>query len=90
MRGIATNSDGLGGLMQAIELVVDETSGDRTANTQAIAQLFEQTRQRGLLIGKGGLFGNVVRLSPPLTVSAAEIDEARRVLDESFAAIGAK
>jgi alanine-glyoxylate transaminase / (R)-3-amino-2-methylpropionate-pyruvate transaminase len=77
------------GLMQAIELVADETSGDRTPNVQATARLFEETKMRGLLIGKGGLYGNSVRISPALNVSPAEIDEALRILGESFAAIPA-
>jgi 4-aminobutyrate aminotransferase-like enzyme len=77
------------GLMQGVELVEDETRKDRTPNPKATARLFEETRKRGLLIGKGGLYGNVLRISPPLTVSAAEVDEAVAKLDESFGAIGA-
>lgn len=64
------------GLMQAIELVQDETAKDRTPNSKATMGLFEATKKRGLLIGKGGLDGNVIRISPPLTVSADEVDEA--------------
>jgi 4-aminobutyrate aminotransferase-like enzyme len=64
------------GLMQALELVVDETAGDRTPDKQATARVFEATKRHGLLIGKGGLFGNVFRIAPPLTVSASEVDEA--------------
>lgn len=77
------------GLMQAIELVVDETVGDRTPNPQAVGRLFEETRQRGLLIGKGGLNGNVLRISPPMTVSEAEVDEALGIFRDSFEAMGA-
>jgi alanine-glyoxylate transaminase / (R)-3-amino-2-methylpropionate-pyruvate transaminase len=75
------------GLMQAIELVKDETQGDRTPNPQALLQLLEETRKRGLLLGKGGLYGNVVRISPPLTVQGHEIEEAVHLLDESLAAL---
>jgi alanine-glyoxylate transaminase/(R)-3-amino-2-methylpropionate-pyruvate transaminase len=77
------------GLMQGVEHVIDETKGDRTPNPQATARLFEETKRRGLLIGKGGLYGNVLRISPPLTVNAAEVDEAIGKLDESYQAIGA-
>jgi alanine-glyoxylate transaminase/(R)-3-amino-2-methylpropionate-pyruvate transaminase len=40
------------GLMQALELVVDETAGDRTHNPGAVVALFEETKKRGLLIGR--------------------------------------
>ena len=75
------------GLMQGLELVADEAGGDRTPNPGATARLFEETKARALLIGKGGLFGNVVRIAPPLTVGEAEVDEALRVLGESFQAM---
>jgi 4-aminobutyrate aminotransferase-like enzyme len=73
------------GLMQAMELVVDETIGDRTPNTAATVQLFEACRERGLLIGKGGLEGNILRIAPALTIAAGEIDEALAILRESLA-----
>ena len=75
------------GLMQGVELVIDETAGDRTPNLEATAGMFEQTKQRGLLIGKGGLHGNVLRISPPLTVNSDQVDEALRILGEAFAAV---
>jgi 4-aminobutyrate aminotransferase-like enzyme len=77
------------GLMQALELVVDEVQRDRTPNPAAMARLFEETKRRGLLIGKGGLSGNVVRIAPPLSVSSTEVDEAVRILGESFQALEA-
>ncbi len=77
------------GLMQGVEMVEDETRRDRTPAPRKVNALFEETRKRGLLIGKGGLYGNVLRISPPLIVTAAEVDEALGKLDESFAAIGA-
>jgi len=77
------------GLMQGVEFVKDETSQDRTPNPQALARLFEETKKRGLLIGKGGLYGNVARISPPLVVSPGEVEEALKILDEGLAALGA-
>ena len=76
------------GLMQGVELVEDEAAGDRRPARAATVRLFEETKTRGLLIGKGGLDANVLRIAPPLTVCEAEIDEALRILDESFAVLG--
>ncbi|MDH7485339.1 MAG: aspartate aminotransferase family protein [Anaerolineae bacterium] len=73
------------GLMQGVELVREGKEPAR----QEIARVFEATRRRGLLIGKGGLYGNVIRLAPPLTISKADVDEAVRILDEAFAEVGA-
>jgi 4-aminobutyrate aminotransferase-like enzyme len=75
------------GLMQGLELVVDETAGDRTPDPAATTRLFEETKKRGLLIGKGGLYGNCIRISPPLTVSDTDIDDALRIFRESFEAM---
>lgn len=73
------------GLMQAIELVKDRES--REPSPEAAVRLFEETRKRKLIIGKGGLYGNVIRITPPLTVSKEEIEEALRLLDESLSAM---
>lgn len=78
------------GLMQAIELVVDETINDRTPNPKAVLRLFEETKKRGLLIGRGGLHGNAVRISPPLTIREEEVDEGLAILSESLAAMEAR
>lgn len=75
------------GLMQAIELVVDETKFDRTPNTQAGDQLLEETKKRGLLIGRGGLYGNAIRISPPMNINKNEIESALEILDDSFNAM---
>ena len=73
------------GLMQALELVEDRTTKQPSpAGTNA---LMEEARKRGLLIGKGGFHGNVIRMSPPLNISKADVDEAVRILDESFATV---
>ena len=77
------------GLMQALELVIDEAAGDRTPHPSAAFQLMEETKKRGLLVGKGGLYGNVLRIAPPLTVTAAEVDDALRILGEALVAMRA-
>ena len=77
------------GLMLGVEFVKDETAHDRTPNPQVLARLFEETRTRGLLIGKGGLYGNVARISPPLIASAGDVEEAVKILDDGLAALEA-
>ena len=77
------------GLMQAIELVVDETAGDRTPDKALTNRVFEETRKRGLLVGKSGLEGNVFRIAPALTVGRSDVEEALAIIRESFEAAGA-
>jgi len=75
------------GLMVGLELVVDETKKDRTPNPDAVDRLMEETKDRGLLIGRGGLYGNCVRISPSLNIGRSEIDEALSILASSFRSI---
>ena len=73
------------GLMQAVEFVDNEPAGDRTHSPATTALVFEAAKERGLLVGKGGLNGNVLRISPALTVTASEIEEALAILGEACA-----
>src|SRR5262252_8303527 len=73
------------GLMQAIEFVKDRTTKEPAPETTN--QFMEECRTRGLLVGKGGLFGNVIRTSPPLNIAKSDVDEAIRIMDEAFMAI---
>ncbi len=75
------------GLMQGLELVKDRKTKEPAP--QETNRLMDQARRAGLIIGKGGLYGNVIRLSPPLNIGKADVDEAIRMLDQAFAAIGA-
>ncbi|HEX3343038.1 MAG TPA: aminotransferase class III-fold pyridoxal phosphate-dependent enzyme, partial [Polyangiaceae bacterium] len=75
------------GLMQGVELVKNEKGGDRTPATEATLRLFEETKKRGLLIGRGGLYNNVLRVAPPLVVTKSDVEEALEVLDDSFGAL---
>jgi 4-aminobutyrate aminotransferase-like enzyme len=78
------------GLMQALELVEDETAGNRTPAKALTNRIFEETKKRGLLIGKGGLEGNCFRIAPALTVARSDVEEALAILGESFAAARAR
>ncbi len=75
------------GLLMGIELVKDRKTKDYA--TAECNRLMEETRKRGLLIGKGGLFGNVVRLAPPISISREQVDTVIRILDESLTAVTA-
>ena len=64
------------GLMQAVELV----GPNKEPDPGFVERVFEETRARSLLIGKGGLHGNVLRLTPMLDVTKGEVDEALEIL----------
>jgi 4-aminobutyrate aminotransferase-like enzyme len=68
------------GLIQGMELV----KAKKAPAADVVIDLFEKTREQGLLIGKGGLYGNVLRITPPLTVEKGEIDHAIQILDRSL------
>jgi 4-aminobutyrate aminotransferase-like enzyme len=73
------------GLMQAIECVTDRKTKEPAP--KAVIKVFEETRKRGVLIGKGGLWGNVIRLGPPLIATKSDIDELVTALDAAFATV---
>jgi 4-aminobutyrate aminotransferase len=72
------------GLMLAIETVEPGTTEPDGARA---GRLLEECKTRGLLIGKGGLYGNVLRIAPPLTVTEAEIDTASEIIADAVSAI---
>lgn len=72
------------GLMQGLEVV----GVNKVPDPEAVRRIFELTRRHGLLIGKGGLMGNVIRISPPLNVTKDQIDQALKLLDRSFSEMG--
>jgi 4-aminobutyrate aminotransferase-like enzyme len=76
------------GMMQALELVRDRVTKEPAA--AETSELMERTRANGLLVGKGGLYGNVIRMAPPMNISKSDVDEAIRLLDKSFAEISAR
>jgi 4-aminobutyrate aminotransferase-like enzyme len=76
------------GLMQGIELVKDRKTKEPA--TDLTNQLLERLRVHGLLVGKGGLYGNVARMSPPLNISKADADVALSALDKGLGEVAAK
>jgi 4-aminobutyrate aminotransferase len=72
------------GLMFAVELVQPDTD---VADAAFAGAVMEAARERGLLIGKGGLFGNTLRMAPPMTLTAEEADEGVGLLLEAIGAV---
>ncbi|MDK1010386.1 MAG: aspartate aminotransferase family protein [Actinomycetota bacterium] len=72
------------GLMLAIETV---KPGTLEPDEDRAGRLLEECKNRGLLVGKGGLYGNVVRIAPPMTVTEIEIETASQIIAESVSVI---
>ncbi len=67
------------GLMTGIELVKDRKTKEPAS--QECAQIFERAKDMGLLLGKGGLHGNTLRIKPPMCLTRADVDFMLEVLD---------
>ena len=70
------------GLMQGVEMVRDRQTKEPAV--KEVAALFEITKKLGLLIGKGGLYSNTLRIAPPLTATKEHVDEALEKLEYAF------
>lgn len=73
------------GLMQALELVEDRNTKEPSPGKTL--QLLEATKRQGLLVGKGGLYGNVIRLAPSMLITEAEIEDGCRQLEKALAEV---
>jgi len=73
------------GLMQALELVKDRDT--KEPHPQAVLKVFEETKRRGVLLGKGGLYGNVIRTGMMLNSTKDHVNELVEALDGSFATL---
>jgi 4-aminobutyrate aminotransferase len=72
------------GLMIGVELVGPD---GYTPDAAAASAGLERCRERGLLVGKGGLFGNCLRVAPPLSVTIEEADRGADLLLEALAEV---
>ena len=71
------------GLMVGVELVRDRSTKEPAKG--GTAEVIELARGMRVLIGKGGLFGNVLRIKPPMCITEEDVDYALDVLDRAFA-----
>ncbi|WDL96223.1 aspartate aminotransferase family protein [Alicyclobacillus sp. ALC3] len=69
------------GLMQGMEFV----RSDKEPAPDLVNRFFEYTKAEGLLIGKGGLYGNTVRIAPALNVSRQQVDDALSLMEGALA-----
>jgi 4-aminobutyrate aminotransferase len=74
------------GLMLALELC--RPDGELTPWPEAAGALMESCKHRGLLIGKGGLYGNVLRIAPPLSITSAEAAEGLDIIEAAVDEVG--
>jgi alanine-glyoxylate transaminase / (R)-3-amino-2-methylpropionate-pyruvate transaminase len=76
------------GLMLGVELVRDRST--RTPAKTETVDVLEACRELGVLVGKGGLDGNVLRIKPPMCITAADADFALDVLNEALRGAGGR
>jgi 4-aminobutyrate aminotransferase len=72
------------GLMLALEMV----GPDGSPNPPAAVRFLQACRERGVLVGKGGIGANAVRISPPLTITREAAEEAANAFEEALAVAG--
>jgi len=73
------------GLMLGIEFVKDRAT--KQPGKEECAQAVENARELGLLLGKGGLWGQTIRFAPPMNITKADADFLLAVLDEAIGAV---
>ena len=71
------------GLMQALEFVEDR--GTKEPSAKKAAAVMEAAKAEGLLLGKGGRYGNVIRIAPPMLMTETELDEGIAKLGKALA-----
>ncbi|OZE74181.1 hypothetical protein CH305_20970 [Rhodococcus sp. 15-649-2-2] len=75
------------GLMIGVELI---EPGSKTPNRVATDAVLAEAKAAGLLLGKGGLHGNVLRITPPMTVTLDEANEALQTLESVLSKVAAQ
>jgi 4-aminobutyrate aminotransferase-like enzyme len=71
------------GLLMGFELVKDRKTKEYA--TEETGLLMDICKDKGLLLGKGGLKGNVMRVAPPLSINREQVNTMLKIIDESLA-----
>ena len=87
LRGLAERHEGIGnvrgqGLMIGVELVADRDA--KTPGTALTGRILDELKDLGALVGKGGLYGNVLRIKPPLVLTDADVEFALAAMEEAL------
>lgn len=90
MQHLASRFDCIGdvrglGAMCAMEIVKDKKS--KTPDKEGVAKIVKAAGERGLLLLSAGIFGNVIRLLMPLTITDDQLEEGLQILEEAFEAV---
>lgn len=73
------------GLMIGVEIVEDQET--KKPSVEKAKKIRELARKKGILIGKGGVVGSVIRIQPPLVISKEQLDKALNILEETIASV---
>ena len=74
------------GLMQGVEIIKPGT--DKEPDPARTMAVMKAAKDQGLLIGKGGLYNNVLRIAPHLGIAAGDIDAACDMLAKALTTVG--
>ena len=93
LKKIAAGRAGIGdvrglGLMIALEFVESGAGDGRTPDAAAVKRVIAEANKRKLLLLSAGSYAQVIRIIPPLVTTAAEIDLALKIMEESLDAAG--
>ena len=67
-----------------IEIVEDKVS-KKPLNGEKMLNIWGATKRAGVLLGKGGFYGNVFRMKPPMCITKENADKTMAVLEEAVA-----
>jgi 4-aminobutyrate aminotransferase/(S)-3-amino-2-methylpropionate transaminase len=74
------------GLVMGLEFVKDKSTKEPAP--ELTRQVIVDSANRGLLVGSVGLYGNVIRVAPPLVITKEEADESLDIMEQVVLGLG--